>query len=129
MINKVILLGYLGADPEIRVTQQGKNIATLSLATREVWKDKTTHERHEKTEWHRVVIFNEALANVAQSYLRKGSKLYLEGSLQTRKWTDNQGQDRWTTEVVLQGLSGTLKLLDAPQMSENTRPLDDDIPF
>jgi single-strand DNA-binding protein len=111
-VNKVILVGSLGRDPEIRRTQDGRPIANLSLATSETWRDKTTGERREKTEWHRVVIFNEGLCKVAESYLRKGSKVYLEGSLQTRKYTDKDGQEKYSTEVVLQGFNSGLQLLD-----------------
>ena len=114
-INKVILVGNLGADPEIRQTKDGRPIANLSVATGESWKDKNTGERREKTEWHRVVIFNEGLANIAEQYLRKGSKVYLEGQLQTRKWQDQNGQDKYTTEVVLQGYNGNLTMLDSRQ--------------
>ncbi len=111
-VNKVILVGNLGADPEIRRTQDGRPVANLRLATSESWKDKTTGERREKTEWHRVVIFNENLCRIAEQYLKKGSKVYLEGALQTRKWQDQSGQDRYSTEVVLQGFRGELTLLD-----------------
>jgi single-strand DNA-binding protein len=111
-VNKVILIGNLGADPEIRRTQDGRPIANLRLATSESWKDKATGERKEKTEWHRVVIFNENLCRIAEQYLKKGSKVYIEGSLQTRKWQDQSGQDRYSTEVVLQGFRGELTLLD-----------------
>jgi single-strand DNA-binding protein len=111
-VNKVILIGNLGADPEIRRTQDGRPVANLRVATSESWKDKTTGERREKTEWHRVVIFNEGLCRIAEQYLKKGSKIYLEGSLQTRKWTDKDGQDRYTTEVVLQGFNAQLTMLD-----------------
>lgn len=114
-INKVILVGNLGADPEIRQTKDGRPIANLSVATGESWKDKNTGERIEKTEWHRVVIFNEGLAKIAEQYLRKGSKVYLEGQLQTRKWQDQNGQDKYTTEVVLQGYNGNLTMLDSRQ--------------
>ena len=114
-INKVILVGNLGADPEIRQTKDGRPIANLSVATGGSWKDKNTGERREKTEWHRVVIFNEGLANIAEQYLRKGSKVYLEGQLQTRKWQDQNGQDKYTTEVVLQGYNGNLTMLDSRQ--------------
>ena len=155
-VNKVILIGNLGKDPEIRRTQDGRPIANLSVATSESWRDKATGERKEKTEWHRVVIFNENLGKVAKQYLRKGSKVYLEGQIQTRKWTDQSGNDRYTTEVVLQKFRGELQLLDsrdggggrgafsddfedsgaAPQRSQS-RPqpaafdtdLDDDVPF
>jgi single-strand DNA-binding protein len=111
-VNKVILIGNLGADPEIRRTQDGRPIANLRIATSDSWKDKTTGERREKTEWHRVVIFNENLCRIAEQYLKKGSKVYLEGALQTRKWQDQSGQDRYSTEVVLQGFRGELTLLD-----------------
>lgn len=111
-VNKVILVGNLGADPEIRRTQDGRPIANLSIATSENWRDKNTGERREKTEWHRVVIFSEGLCRVAENYLRKGSKVYLEGQLQTRKWQDQSGQDRYSTEVVLQGFNSTLTMLD-----------------
>ena len=111
-VNKVILVGNLGADPEIRRTQDGRPIANLRLATSESWKDKTTGERREKTEWHRVVIFNENLCKIAEQYLKKGSKVFIEGQLQTRKWQDQSGQDRYSTEVVLQGFRGEMTLLD-----------------
>jgi single-strand DNA-binding protein len=111
-VNKVILIGNLGADPEIRSTQDGRPVANLRVATTDSWRDKATGERREKTEWHRVVIFNEGLCRIAEQYLRKGSKVYLEGQLQTRKWQDQQGQDRYSTEVVLQGFSGALTMLD-----------------
>ena len=111
-VNKVILVGNLGADPEIRRTQDGRPIANLSIATSESWRDKNTGERRDKTEWHRVVIFSEGLCKVAENYLRKGSKVYLEGQLQTRKWQDQQDQDRYSTEVVLQGFSSNLTMLD-----------------
>ena len=111
-VNKVILIGNLGADPEIRRTQDGRPIANLRVATSESWRDKATGERRERTEWHRVVIFNEGLSRIAEQYLKKGSKVYLEGSLQTRKWQDQQGQDRYSTEVVLQGFNSQLTMLD-----------------
>lgn len=111
-VNKVILVGNLGADPEIRRTQDGRPIANLRIATSESWRDRNTGERREKTEWHRVVIFNEGLCKVAEQYLRKGSKVYLEGQLQTRKWQDQSGQDRYSTEVVLQGFNSNLTMLD-----------------
>jgi single-strand DNA-binding protein len=111
-VNKVILIGNLGADPEIRRTQDGRPIANLRIATSDSWKDKTTGERREKTEWHRVVIFNENLCRIAEQYLKKGSKVFVEGALQTRKWQDQSGQDRYSTEVVLQGFRGELTLLD-----------------
>lgn len=112
-VNKVILVGNLGRDPEVRSMQDGKEIVNLSVATSESWKDRNTGERKEKTEWHRVVIFNDNLVNIAKNYLRKGSKVYLEGALQTRKWTDQaSGQEKYSTEVVLQGFNGTLTMLD-----------------
>ncbi|MEM8573591.1 MAG: single-stranded DNA-binding protein [Pseudomonadota bacterium] len=149
-VNKVILIGNLGADPEVRHTQDGRPIVNLRLATTDSWRDKNSGERREKTEWHRVVIFSEGLARVAEQYLRKGSKVYVEGALQTRKWEDQSGQERYTTEVVLQGFNSTLTMLDSRQqgggMSEGgggdfgrTKPLigggsfnkelDDEIPF
>ena len=111
-INKVILIGNLGADPEVRHTQDGRPIVNLRVATSDSWRDKNTGERREKTEWHRVVIFSEGLAKIAEQYLKKGSKVYLEGALQTRKWEDQSGQERYTTEVVLQGFNSTLTMLD-----------------
>ncbi|AMM84608.1 single-stranded DNA-binding protein [Martelella sp. AD-3] len=111
-VNKVILVGNLGADPEIRRTQDGRPIANLRVATSETWRDRNSGERKERTEWHRVVIFNEGLCKVAEQYLRKGSKIYIEGQLQTRKWTDQGGQERYSTEVVLQGFNSTLTMLD-----------------
>jgi len=111
-VNKVILVGNLGKDPEIRRTQDGRPIANLSVATSETWRDKATGERKEKTEWHRVVIFNEGLCKVAEQYLKKGAKVYVEGALQTRKWTDQSGAEKYSTEVVLQGFNSTLTMLD-----------------
>ena len=111
-INKVILVGNLGRDPEIRSTNDGTRIANLALATSETWRDRNSGERKERTEWHRVVIFNERLVDVVEKYCKKGSKLYIEGALQTRKWTDNQGQERYSTEVVLQRFRGELTMLD-----------------
>jgi single-strand DNA-binding protein len=141
-VNKVILVGNLGKDPEIRRTQDGKPIANLSIATSETWRDKSTGERKEKTEWHRVVVFNEGLCKVVEQYVRKGSKVYLEGALQTRKWTDQAGVEKYSTEVVLQGFGGTLTMLDGPAKSDGDRQapapsrgsasnadMDDDIPF
>lgn len=146
-INKVILVGNLGADPRINTTQNGSKVVTLSVATSDSWKDKITGERKDRTEWHRVVVFNSQLAEVAERYLRKGSKVYLEGQLQTRKWEDNNGQERYTTEIVLQNYTSTLVMLDgkgeqggdvfsgAPSSSgwdstpSATADLDDDIPF
>ena len=145
-VNKVILIGNLGKDPEIRRLGSGEPVVNLSLATSESWKDKSTGERKEKTEWHRVVIFNENLAKVAEQYLKKGSKVYLEGQLQTRKWTDKDGAEKYSTEIVLQKYRGELTMLDGrgdgerserPAMagaSEGGRSfqrddLDDEIPF
>ena len=151
-VNKVILVGNLGRDPEVRQTQDGRSIVNFTLATNESWKDRQTGERRERVEWHRVVIFSEGLADVAQRYLRKGSKVYVEGQLQTRKWTDQSGQEKYTTEVVLSGFRGTLTMLDsrgdggggardygsgepagAPPAARDSGPsstdLDDDIPF
>ncbi|MBR1601040.1 MAG: single-stranded DNA-binding protein [Alphaproteobacteria bacterium] len=151
-INKVILVGNLGADPVVSNTTSGAKVVNLRLATSDSWKDKATGERKERTEWHRIVIFNSALADTAERYLRKGSKVYIEGQLQTRTWKDNNGNDRYTTEVVLQNYSGTLMMLDARNSdagsmeandvfssspsagwdnSTETTPsdLDDDIPF
>jgi len=138
-VNRVILVGNLGADPEVRSFQNGGKVCNLRIATSESWKDKNTGERREKTEWHTVAIFSEGLVRVAESYLKKGSKVYIEGQLQTRKWQDQSGADRYSTEVVIQGLGGTLTMLDgasggnrdagyqAPPASDG---LDDDtIPF
>ena len=111
-VNKVILVGNLGKDPEIRRTQDGRPIANLSIATSETWRDKNTGERKEKTEWHRVVIFNEGLCKVVEQYLKKGAKVYIEGALQTRKWTDKDGVEKYSTEVVLQGFNSALTMLD-----------------
>jgi single-strand DNA-binding protein len=111
-VNKVILVGNLGRDPEVRSTQDGSKMANLSLATSESWKDKNSGERREKTEWHRVVIFNDRLVDVAEKYLKKGSKIYIEGQLQTRKWTDQSGQERYSTEVVVSRFRGELTMLD-----------------
>lgn len=111
-VNKVILVGNVGKEPEIRTTQNGGRIANLSIATSESWKDKATGERKEKTEWHRVSIFNDALVGVVERFVKKGSKLYLEGQLQTRKWTDSEGKDNYSTEIVLQAFNGNIVLLD-----------------
>ncbi|SDA33472.1 single-stranded DNA-binding protein [Sphingomonas sp. NFR15] len=113
-VNKVILVGNLGRDPESRSFQNGGKVVNLRIATSESWKDRNTGERKEKTEWHSVAIFSEGLANVAERYLRKGSKVYIEGQLQTRKWQDQQGQDRYSTEIVLQGFNAVLTMLDGP---------------
>ena len=111
-VNKVILIGNLGRDPEVRSFQNGGKVCNLRIATSENWKDKNTGERREKTEWHSVAIFQEGLVRIAEQYLRKGSKVYIEGQLQTRKWQDQSGQDKYSTEVVLQGYGGTLTMLD-----------------
>ena len=140
-VNKVILIGNLGKDPEIRSMQDGKTIVNFSIATSENWKDKSSGESREKTEWHRVVIFNEHLAKIAQNYLKKGSKVYVEGQLQTRKWTDQSGVEKYTTEVVLQRFKGELTMLDGRseervgnevQNKTEAPPsnnMDDEIPF
>lgn len=147
-INKVILVGNVGQDPEIRSTQDGREIANFSLATSESWKDKNSGEKRDKTEWHRVVIFSQGLVGITKNYVKKGSKLYLEGQLQTRKWTDNQGVEKYTTEIVLQNYNSSLQLLDsrggsndaqfAPQQSQQqssssnnfaVEENDDEIPF
>ncbi len=112
-VNKVILIGNLGRDPEIRSTQDGVRIANFSIATSENWRDKSSGERRERTEWHRVAIFNERLVEVVEKYIKKGAKLYIEGALQTRKWTDKDGQERYTTEIVLQRFRGELTMLDS----------------
>jgi single-strand DNA-binding protein len=114
-LNKVMLIGNLGADPEIRSFQNGGKVANLRIATSETWKDKNTGERQERTEWHSVAIFSEGLVGVVERFLRKGSKVYIEGQLQTRKWQDQQGNDRYSTEVVIRGLNGTLTMLDGAQ--------------
>ncbi|KPM15968.1 single-stranded DNA-binding protein [Citromicrobium sp. WPS32] len=114
-LNKVMLIGNLGADPEIRSFQNGGKVANLRIATSETWKDRNTGERQERTEWHTVAIFSEGLVNVVERFLKKGSKVYIEGKLQTRKWQDQNGQDRYSTEVVLRGFDGTLTMLDGPQ--------------
>jgi len=111
-VNKVILIGNVGADPEIRRTQDGRPIANLRIATSETWRDRNSGERKEKTEWHTVVVFNEGLCKVVEQYVKKGAKLYIEGALQTRKWQDQSGNDRYSTEIVLQGFNSTLTMLD-----------------
>ncbi|XWN33020.1 MAG: single-stranded DNA-binding protein [Devosia sp.] len=156
-VNKVILIGNLGADPEIRRTQDGRPIANMRIATTETWRDRNSGDRREKTEWHRVVVFSEGLCKVIENYVKKGSKVYIEGQLQTREWEDQQGQKRYTTEVVLQNFNGVLQMLDSRNAgsdyerasgpsdygqdrsrgggSQNNRPamadepFDDDIPF
>ena len=117
-VNKVILVGNLGKDPEVRTTQDGSKIVSLTMATSETWNDRASGERKERTEWHRVVIFNDRIGDVAERYLRKGRKVYIEGSLQTRKWTDQTGQDRYTTEVVIGRFRGELVLLDSARNGE-----------
>lgn len=119
-VNKVILVGHLGQDPEIRHTQDNRPIANLSIATSENWKSKTTGERVEKTAWHKIVIFNEGIAKVAEQYLNKGSKVYIEGQLATRKWQDQTGADRYTTEIVLQGFNSALVMLDKQNSSPSS---------
>ena len=145
-LNKVLLIGRLGADPEIKQMVNGKNVARMSLATSDSWKDKNTGEKKEKTEWHRVVIFNEGLVNIVQQYLKKGAQIYIEGQLTTRKWKDEQsGQDKYSTEIILQGYNSTLKMLNTRTSNDlsgkgseaisNENPsaplndLDDEIPF
>jgi len=131
-VNKVILVGNLGADPEIRRLNSGEPVVNIRIATSESWRDKNSGERKEKTEWHNVVIFNEGIAKVAEQYLKKGMKVYVEGSLQTRKWTDQQGNDKYMTEVVLQKFRGELQMLDAPNKGEQRAASNDDdseIPF
>ena len=120
-LNKVLLIGRLGADPEIKQMVNGKNVARLSIATSQSWKDKSSGERKEKTEWHRVVIFNEGLVNVVQQYLKKGANVYVEGQLATRKWKDeSSGQDKYSTEIVLQGYNSSLTMLDGRTKGDNT---------
>lgn len=137
-VNRVILLGNVGSDPQIRTTQNGKKMASFSLATSDKWKDKQSGEQRDKTEWHKVVIYNENIAaNVVEKYVNKGSKLYVEGSLQTRKWTDKDGSEKYITEVVLQGFNSKIELLDSNNKSENSEPqvgsepqgIEDDIPW
>ncbi|RBP01070.1 single-strand binding protein [Roseiarcus fermentans] len=121
-LNKVLLIGNLGKDPEVRTSAGGQRVVTFSLATSESWRDKTTGDRKEKTEWHNVVVFNEALGKIAEQYLKKGSKAFVEGQMRTRKWQDSSGQDRWTTEVVLSAFRGEILLLT----TQAARPIDDD---
>jgi single-strand DNA-binding protein len=149
-LNKVMLIGNLGKDPEIRNTSDGREIANLTLATSESWKDRLSGEKKEKTEWHRIVIFSEGLVNVVKNYVKKGTKLFIEGSLQTRKWVDNTGQERYTTEIVLQNFNSNLTILDSKgseshneysnagennkgsksqENNFNLNELDDEIPF
>ena len=145
-LNKVLLIGRLGADPEVKQMVNGKSVARLSLATSQSWKDKNTGERKEKTEWHRVVVFNEGLVNVVQQYLKKGAQIYVEGQISTRKWKDEaSGQDKYSTEVIIQGYNSSLTMLGGNSMNENQssqnlkspdegsqvtdNDLDDEIPF
>lgn len=141
-VNKVILVGNLGADPEVRRTQAGDPVVNMRIATSDSWRDKNSGERRERTEWHNVVIFNDNLAKVAEQYLKKGAKVYIEGQLQTRKWQDQTGNDRYTTEIVLQKYRGEIQMLDAPSGHRSDRTtydepdrggsaavLDDEIPF
>ena len=123
-VNKVILIGNLGKDPEVRRMQNGNPVVNLTVATSDTWRDKATGERKEKTEWHRVVIFSEGLAKVAEQYLKKGAKVYIEGALQTRKWTDQSGVEKYSTEVVLQGFNSTLTMLDGRSGGGNSMPDD-----
>jgi single-strand DNA-binding protein len=119
-INKVILVGNVGQDPEIRSTNDGREIANFSLATSESWKDKNTGEKKDKTEWHRVSVFSQGLVGIVKNYVKKGTKLYIEGSLQTRKWTDNQGIEKYTTEITLQNFNSTLQILDSKDRSSSS---------
>ena len=143
-LNKVLLIGRLGADPEIKQMVNGKSVARLSLATSQNWKDKNTGEKKEKTEWHRVVVFNEGVVNVVQQYLKKGAQVYIEGQISTRKWTDEQsGQDKYSTEIIIQGYNSSLTMLGGNNMNQSSQSqsnqiqddsqiqndLDDDIPF
>ncbi len=144
-LNKVMLIGRLGQDPEVRNTQDGRSLCTFSIATSESWNDKNTGEKREKTEWHRVVVFNEGLVNIVQQYVKKGSNVFIEGQLQTRKWEDKDGIEKYTTEVVLQGFNSTFKMLDnrnsgstdnnfsqdnaISDSSNFDTEIDDDIPF
>jgi len=121
-VNKAILIGNLGKDPEIRRTQDGKAIANLTVATSESWRDKSSGERKEKTEWHRVIVFNEGLAKVAEQYLKKGSKVYVEGQIQTRKWTDQSGAEKYSTEIILQGFGCSLTMLDGRSAGSESEP-------
>ena len=135
-LNKVLLIGRLGNDPEVKQMQNGKSVARLSVATSENWKDKNSGEKKEKTEWHRVVIFNEGLVNVVQQYLKKGAQVYIEGQLSTNKYTDNNGQEKYSTQIVLQGYNSTLKMLGggnqgtsmSDQSSSSSLPSDEPIP-
>lgn len=137
-VNKVIIVGNVGADPEIRRTQSGSAIGNLRIATSETWRDKNSGEKKERTEWHTVVIFTEGLVKVVEQYVKKGSKLYIEGQLQTRKWQDQSGNDRYSTEIVLQGFNAVLTMLDGPSQGADrqsqpsrslSEDLNDDVPF
>ena len=135
-VNKVILVGNLGNDPDVRTMQSGDKVVNLSIATSEKWKDKTTGEKRENTQWHRVVVFNKGLVNVCENYLKKGSKIYIEGQLETRKWTDSNGIEKYSTEVMLRPFNSTLAMLDskgdtqqAPQPAPVQDELEDSIPF
>ena len=144
-LNKVMLIGRLGQDPEVRNTQDGRSLCTFSIATSESWNDKNTGEKREKTEWHRIVVFNEGLVNIIQQYVKKGSNVFIEGQIQTRKWEDKDGIEKYTTEIVLQGFNSTFKMLDnrnsgsvdnnfsqdnaIPDSSNFDSEIDDDIPF
>lgn len=143
-LNKVLLIGNVGKDPEIRSTQDGREIANIVLATSETWKDKATGEKKEKTEWHRVVVFSEGLVGIVKNYIKKGTKLYIEGAMKTRKWTDTSGQEKYTTEVILQGYNSAITILDSRNVesaseggssptphgdSSLMEDLDDEIPF
>ena len=121
-VNKVILLGNLGKDPEIRTMQSGSKMASFSIATSKRWKDKVTQEQRDKTSWHNIVVFSEGLVGIIEKYLKKGSKIYIEGELQTRKWQDKEGKDRYTTEIVLQGYNSTLTLLDNRNTDASNNP-------
>lgn len=124
-INKVILIGNVGKDPEVRTMTNGNDVATFSLATTDAWKDKTTREKREKTEWHRIVVYSPGLANIVKLYVKKGTKLYIEGALQTRKWTSNDGSEKYATEVVLQGFNAVLQILDGRKSSNNNANYDE----
>lgn len=128
-LNKATLIGNLGRDPEIRMSPDGTKIAQLSIATGESWKDKITGERKDRTEWHKVVIFNDKLAEMSEKYLKKGSKVYVEGQIQTRKWTDSTGQERYTTEIIISRFRGEIIFLDPKDASQNDMVIDDEIPF
>jgi len=120
-INKVILVGNVGQDPEIRSTQDGREIANFSIATTESWKDKATGEKRDKTEWHRIVIFSQGLVGIAKNYIKKGAKLYIEGQIQTRKWTDAQGAEKYTTEIILQNYNSSLQILDSRRDGDSSQ--------